>query len=223
VKTTVGITHEDELVKALEVLADKVHPLALGNVERFLSQSRMTARKIMRTHMGEGDRHIIDEIVENMASKLYFHGHPINRKEAREDLRLKVAETVTPELEVAMWDLYKDYEEEFQNQELFNPASDLYVLKAAAFGQTPPHFKPLIDAQGQPIRDPQSGQQAFIQAAVPEKEYDLLHVMIESKRLSSRFTSKRRFRLHSSQPGQVMIEDEILAQGWNHLLDASAE
>ncbi|CAA9562039.1 MAG: hypothetical protein AVDCRST_MAG18-1167 [uncultured Thermomicrobiales bacterium] len=69
VKSTVGITHEDELVKALEVLADKVHPLALGNVERFLSQSRMTARKIMRTHMDEGDKHKIDEIVENMASK----------------------------------------------------------------------------------------------------------------------------------------------------------
>src|SRR5947208_9165552 len=43
VKETVGITHEDELVKALEALTAKVHPLALGNVERFISQSRMIA------------------------------------------------------------------------------------------------------------------------------------------------------------------------------------
>jgi len=44
VKNTVGITHEDELVRAFEILANKVHPLALGNVERFLAQSRMIAR-----------------------------------------------------------------------------------------------------------------------------------------------------------------------------------
>src|SRR5581483_4713820 len=30
IKETVGITHEDELVKVIEVLAQKVHPLALG-------------------------------------------------------------------------------------------------------------------------------------------------------------------------------------------------
>ena len=43
IKETVGITHEDELVEVIKLLADKVHPLALGNVERFLSQSRMIA------------------------------------------------------------------------------------------------------------------------------------------------------------------------------------
>ncbi len=51
IKATVGITHEDELVEAIKILADRVHPLALGNVERFLSQSRMIARKILRTHI----------------------------------------------------------------------------------------------------------------------------------------------------------------------------
>ena len=35
IKATVGITHEDELVKTIEALVSKVHPLAIGNVERF--------------------------------------------------------------------------------------------------------------------------------------------------------------------------------------------
>src|SRR4030095_8544102 len=68
IKTTVGITHEDELIQAIEILGEKVHPLALGNVERFIAQSRMIARKILRTHATEVDSHTIDEIVENMAS-----------------------------------------------------------------------------------------------------------------------------------------------------------
>ena len=131
VKSSVGISHEDELVKAVEILANKVHPLALGNVERFLSQSRMIAKKILRTHMKDADDHAIKEIVENMASKLYFHGHPINRQEAKDDLKLKVLTEIPPELETAMWSLYRDYEEEFENLSVFNPAGDLAAMSGA--------------------------------------------------------------------------------------------
>jgi len=69
----VGITHEDELVQAIKVLADKVHPLALGTSSDSV-QSRMIARKILRTHMSETEDHVINEIVENMASKLSSTG-----------------------------------------------------------------------------------------------------------------------------------------------------
>ena len=79
-------------------LFPKVHPLALGNVERFLSQSRMIAKKTLRTHMKSAADHEIEEIVENMASKLYFHGHPINRKEAKKDLKLKVMDKLPAEI-----------------------------------------------------------------------------------------------------------------------------
>lgn len=125
VKSTVGIRHEDELVKTIEILAQKVHPLAIGNVERFFQQSRMIAMKILRTHMTGADEHAINEIVENMASKLYFHGHPINRREAKADLKLKVTDELPPELETCLWELYLAYEGEFQNLSPFNPASDL--------------------------------------------------------------------------------------------------
>ena len=80
----------------------------------------MIARKIMLTHMKEADDHTIKEMVENMASKLYFHGHPINRVEAKDDLKLKVVEPPS-ELETLMWNLYKDYEIDFKNNEPFNP------------------------------------------------------------------------------------------------------
>jgi hypothetical protein len=126
IKDTVGITHEDELVQAIKILAEKVHPLALGNVERFVMQSRLIAKKILKTHMRENSNdHEISEIVETMASKLYFHGHPINRREAKEDLHLKVAENPPERLETLMWDLYQDFENELHNQEVFNPASVL--------------------------------------------------------------------------------------------------
>lgn len=190
IKSTVGITHEDELIRAVEVLAEKIHPLALGNVERFLSQSRMIARKILRTHMKDDDDHTINEIVENMASKLYFHGHPINRHEAKHDLRLKVTIDLTPELESSIWDLYKEYEDEFENLSVFSPAGDLSSLP------------------------PQNNAPA-------QKEYTVIHAMVESERLSSKHTTNRRYTAlvpNVAQPGQVAIREDLLSQGWSHSL-----
>lgn len=185
IKSTVGITHEDELVRAIEILAQKVHPLALGNVERFLTQSRMIAKKILRTHMSDADDHTIEEIVENMASKLYFHGHPINRQEAKNDLRLKVDLDLAPELETAMWALYTDFEEEFGNREIFDPGPDLCTIAATQNPAT--------------------------------KEYELVHAIVESDQMSSRFLTKRRFTLvQLPQPGQRVVQEDTLSQGWTH-------
>jgi hypothetical protein len=211
IKSTVGITHEDELIRAVESLTEKVHPLALGNVERFLTQSRMIARKILRTHMSETEEHTMEEIIENMASKLYFHGHPINRKEAKDDLRLKVNMELPPALETAMWDLYKDFEEEFENQAIFFPAGDL-----AAMGTPPP---PAGTQMPLPVNQPMQLQalMAAAQQAPPvEREYDLIHAMVESARLSSKFTTHRRYRMFTGVPAQPVIQEDILTQGWTH-------
>ncbi len=122
VKKTAGITHQDELVRTIEILAKNVHPLALGNVERFLSQSRMIAKKILKSQHEPPIEHKVNEIVENMAAKLFFHGHPINRREAKEDLDLNV-ETPEPRLAECMWNLYLDFEAEFKNLDPYRPAA----------------------------------------------------------------------------------------------------
>jgi hypothetical protein len=189
IKETVGITHEDELIKAIEILANKVHPLALGNVERFIAQSRMIARKILRTHMRRANDHSIDEIIENMASRLYFHGHPINRREAKEDLRLKVATDLSQELEDAIWALYRNYEDEFQNLTPFYPPADLMPL---ALATNPSPTGPV------------------------SVDYDLLMTAIESGQLSSKYTVRKRVSLALPQPSQRMLWEDVLAQGWVH-------
>ncbi len=189
VKTTVGITHEDELVKALIALTEKVHPLALGNVERFISQSRLVARKLLATHMDGEDRHAIDEIVENMASKLYFHGHPINRHEAQRDLKLKVETNLQPELESAIWNLYLDFEAEFQNRSVFDPAAMIY-------SQTNP---------ATPI------EVELLHAVVESERLTSCH------RTRHRYTPVNFAQPgQPAIPGQIAIRDEVLSQDWSH-------
>jgi hypothetical protein len=197
VKETVGIRHEDELVKAIEILASKVHPLALGNVERFISQSRMIARKILLTHMVEADQHKIDEVVETLASKLYFHGHPINRKEARQELGLKIAENLAPGLETAMWKLYEDFEGDLRNREIFDPLGEIF--RAAG-----------------PIVAPPAGQGCVVAAGTHITRTDTFAI-VESARLSSSFAAERRFVVAGNGPNlEPLVRVETLSQAWNH-------
>jgi len=193
IKSGVGITHEDELVRAIEVLASKVHPLALGNVERFLSQSRMIATKIMRTHMKEASDHTIQEIVENLASKLYFHGHPINRQEAKSDLNLKVMTELPPTLETVMWELYLDFEAEFENLKPFNPAADLAAMP-------------------DPAQGPKTKNYSIVHAIVES-----------AGKCSRHITERRYRLMQGPQPGQVGIQEEILSQEWSHSEEPKAE
>src|SRR5437867_1569633 len=105
IKEDVGIQHEDELVQAFNKLADQVHPLALGNVKRSLSQSRMMARKLLALLMDMSkEEHKIGEIVDNLTSKLFLHGHPINRQEAKQQVGLRNIEAPSPNVEQLMWE-----------------------------------------------------------------------------------------------------------------------
>jgi Serine dehydrogenase proteinase len=143
-KEDVGLSEEDAVVQAFALLAREVHPLALGNVKRAAAQSRMLGEKLLRqraTHdMSDPE---LAEIVEELSSKLYFHGHPINRGEARNDLRLRSVEAAGPETERAMWDLYAAYRDDMQLEREFSPVQEAYVVRpieppAVQPGQPPP-------------------------------------------------------------------------------------
>jgi len=125
IKEDAGITHEDELVQAFNKLVDKVHPLALGNVKRSLSQSKMMAKKLLSLHMNNAEEaHKIDEIIDNLTSKLYYHGHPINRKEAKEQIGIKTIEEPSARVEQLMWDLFVEYDKEIKSEIPFDPGME---------------------------------------------------------------------------------------------------
>ncbi len=137
VKDEVGITHEDELVQALTALTDKIHPLAIGNVQRSHHQSRLMARKLLKLHMQkESQEPEIERLIDTLKSNLFYHGHPINREEARTDLKLNVEDP--PEgVESLMWELYLQYEDGLKLNEPFNPLRELELKSPAPATATP--------------------------------------------------------------------------------------
>ena len=146
VKDDVGIHHEEELVQAFAILARKVHPLALGNVKRATSQSRMMSEKLLKLRKDKKmDAHDVAELIEGLTSQLYFHGHPINRNEARDDLRLGFVEDAKPEVEEAMWALYSAYADGMRLNDEFQPLQEAYAQNAVA---TPAPPEMVLTPQG---------------------------------------------------------------------------
>lgn len=126
VKEDVGIHHEDEVIQAFLSLSDKVHPLALGNVKRSTQQSRMMGEKLLRTR-AKGEQladHAIEEIIRKLTSELYFHGHPINRSEARNDVGLSFVKDATPAVAERMWALWQAYEADMKLDQAFSPVHE---------------------------------------------------------------------------------------------------
>jgi hypothetical protein len=131
IKDDVGIRHEDELVQAFSKLADRVHPLTLGSAKRGTGQARMLGEKLLRLRDPSMEPHRIATLIEELTTKLYYHGHPISRAEAKEDLGLHVEYAPEP-VERAMWDLYLAYERDLEMARQFDPIAEALAAQAAA-------------------------------------------------------------------------------------------
>ncbi len=131
VKDDFGIGHEDELIQSLNSLTDKVHPLALGAVKRSSLQSQMMGRKLLGIRSDGAEKladHKIDGVIKKLGSELFFHGHPINRQEARDDVGLDFVRDASSAEESAMWALYELYESEMKLETAFQPIEEALAI-----------------------------------------------------------------------------------------------
>ncbi len=119
-KDRLDISSEDNMIDALGMLVEKLHPLALGSVYRSHALIRMMASKLLGLHMTQktGNEEITI-IVNNLAEKLYYHNYFIGRQEAK-SLGLKVTYP-DANLEEVMWNLYSIYKEEMGLGQTFEP------------------------------------------------------------------------------------------------------
>lgn len=122
---------------AFRKLADSVHPLALGNVQRSINQIRQLARKMLALHASPKQTDQIDALVNALTTQLYSHQHLVNRREAAE-VGLHVA-AASEKTEALLLQYYEQLCEDLQLREQFDPASILRAASAAAGAATVQH------------------------------------------------------------------------------------
>jgi len=102
---------EAALTSSFRILAERVHPLALGDVFRARQQIEILAGKLLRSHRADDDA--IKEIVRMLTKGLGSHDYLISRREAREMFGAQIA-VDDEKVEAMVWDLYRDFADEMQ-------------------------------------------------------------------------------------------------------------
>ena len=87
-KHELSIKDDAALASIFAVLADKVHPLVLGEVYRAIGQIQMLAEKLLTNQVTDTDK--IKRIISFLCSESGSHDYTINRREASQVLGLVV-------------------------------------------------------------------------------------------------------------------------------------
>ena len=149
------VKDETSLASAFKILAECVHPLALGDVARVREQIERLARKLLSNH--REDAHSINSIVTTLTKGLGTHDYLISRTEARELLGTQIASD-DGETEKLIWQLYQDFATEMSLGKPFDPGRELHAVKAAGESQ-------LAQSAAQLVQTQQLAQATQVQAA----------------------------------------------------------
>ncbi|WP_318713543.1 SDH family Clp fold serine proteinase [Treponema sp.] len=121
-KHELNLKDDKALADIFNVLADKVHPLVLGEVYRAIGQIQMLARKLLVNQVKDESK--IEKIISFLCSESGSHDYTINRREAKNELGLNVEKPSD-----SLYDLinrtYMSIREELQLRTSFNPESYL--------------------------------------------------------------------------------------------------
>jgi hypothetical protein len=106
-----GLNEKETLAAAFRMLAERVHPLALGDLYRLRRQMERLALTLLRLHRKNDSA--VHSIVETLTKKLWSHDYLISRSEAREILGAQIAPE-DRQLERLIWELHQSFAEEMQ-------------------------------------------------------------------------------------------------------------
>ena len=87
-KHELKLKDDKALADIFNVLADKVHPLVLGEVYRAIGQIQMLARKLLINQVK--DKSKVEKIISFLCSESGSHDYTINRREAANELGLNI-------------------------------------------------------------------------------------------------------------------------------------
>lgn len=122
------LQEEEAMASVINILSNKVHPLALGAAYRAREQGATLASRLMEQH--EKDKNKITRIVDYLTKTLPSHNYLIGKREAQRVIGLPIVD-MPPDIESLVWNLYREYEEWFELRTPYNPETVLGVNPTA--------------------------------------------------------------------------------------------
>lgn len=117
-KHELGLNDQQALASVFNTLADKVHPLVLGEVYRAIGQIRMLAERLLKNQVTDLEK--VEKIISFLCSESGSHDYTINRREAKDNLGLNI-EKPDEELYNLINSTYNNIKQELELGNPFDP------------------------------------------------------------------------------------------------------
>jgi hypothetical protein len=209
-----GLTEQPEKSSLLQSLVGEIKPSVIGASKRSSMQSIVMAEKLMKLHMTGIDARKAENIAEKLSKSYFSHGHALSRKEASE-LGLKISKSDTV-LEDLIWEVFKDFEEEMEMNEPFDPVM-LYLKDPASAGMLQPPPIVNIPANAPPQVVQQIWQQVLNQITStqgPVLDFKIIFAAVESSRLTARYVHEGKLFGSRKPDLNFLIGMPKLVQKW---------
>lgn len=188
VKMDVGISDQEQLERAFEMVCKDVGAIPIGIAKRSSYLAISMGEKLLSLHMKDQTR--IKAIVEALNKSFYHHGYPVGRKEAKE-IGLPIVEP-DDDMEKLMWAIWKDIEEEMECNNPFDPLKIVLsdketekLLTTVPQVQLPPNLPPQILQQ---VINNILSQIGVVQ--IKPIDFEQLSAVVESVRCRSEYRVK---------------------------------
>ena len=214
VKSDVGISDQEQLERAFELVCKDVGTIPIGVAKRSSYLALSMGEKLLSLHMKDKDASKPKVIAESLNKSFYHHGYPLSRKEGKEmGLPIREPDDI---LEKLLWQVWEDIEEEMNCNRPFDPLE--VALNNPDIAKI---ISPLPQVQIPAGLPPQIQQQALqhilqqIQIiAVNPMDYELFNAALESIRCRS--VHKTRLKISAVRLPDLNIAVNVakVSQGW---------
>ncbi|GBE54020.1 serine dehydrogenase proteinase [archaeon BMS3Bbin15] len=212
VKGDVGISDQEQLERAFELVCKDIGSIPIGVAKRSSYLALSMGEKLLSLHMK--DQNKVKAIAEALNKSFYYHGYPVGRKEAKK-VGLPV-KNPDEELENLMWLVWNDVEEEMECNKPFDPLGIVLSDEKTAklIGNVPQVQMPIN-------LPPQILQQAIndilnkIEVIQVEPiDYELISASIESTRCISEFKVKGKISAARLPDMNIAVNVVKTESGW---------
>jgi len=213
VREDVGITDQEQLRHAFELLCKDVGALGIGSAKRSSQLMLSLGEKLLSLHMS--DKNEARTIAESLSRSFYHHGYSVGRKEAK-NLRLAVEEGIDTQLENLIWDVWQSVSLEMECDSPFDPLEIVSNDQGAA-NSLNSAYQVCIPANLPPGVQQQAYnnvlQQIRLEPIVPAP-FNILFAVVESLSGHSEFTQRGEIRATRLPDMNLNINITSKSQKW---------
>jgi hypothetical protein len=128
VREEVGISDQEQLSKAFELVCREIGSIPIGIARRSGQLSLSLGEKLLKLHMSDGNK--AKAITETLSRSYHHHGYPLGLNEAK-NIGLPVVKAAG-EVENLMWQIWQDIEAEMECNTPFDPIEVVFRNNEAA-------------------------------------------------------------------------------------------